>query len=105
MSAKSPALSQRTREGQGILFVVQLGVSQEDNRFLVIERNDGRGVSFPGGLDWPWETAEETLVREIREEAGLTVTNSLLMFRYATPVGIPVGLAVCEVEADGQLRG
>jgi 8-oxo-dGTP pyrophosphatase MutT (NUDIX family) len=82
-----------------------VGVIQEGDKFLVIERNDGRGVSFPGGLGWPWETAEQTMAREILEETGLTVRSFLLVLRYDTSVGIPVDLAVFEVKADGQLRG
>jgi 8-oxo-dGTP pyrophosphatase MutT (NUDIX family) len=58
-----------------------VGVIQEGDKFLVIERNDGRGVCFPGGLGWPWETAEQTVGREILEETGMTVRNSLLAFR------------------------
>lgn len=80
-------------------------VIRNNGTFLVIERSDDRGLSFPGGFALPWETAEEAMVREVKEETGLTVTKSLLMMHYNSSVEIPVYLTVFEVEASGQLRG
>jgi 8-oxo-dGTP pyrophosphatase MutT (NUDIX family) len=73
--------------------------------FLVIERSDGRGLSFPGGIAMPWEGTEQAMVREFAEETGLKVTASQLKFSYFSGEDVPVNLAVFEVEADGQLRG
>ena len=87
----------------GTLRVV-LGVIRNQDSFLVIERNDGRGVSFPGGIALPWESAEKTAQREIWEETGLRVTKSVLKLRYFSSVEIPVDVSVFEIEADGQLR-
>lgn len=70
----------------------------------MIERNDGRGVCFPGGIALPWEDIEKTAHREILEETGLRVTKSTLKLRYSSSVEIPVDVSVFEVEADGQLR-
>ncbi|HXM22684.1 MAG TPA: NUDIX domain-containing protein [Terriglobales bacterium] len=81
-----------------------LGVIKKNDAFLVIERNDGRGVSFPGGLAFPWETAEQAAVREIEEETGLKVTKSILKSRYYSSAELPVQVTVFETEADGQLR-
>lgn len=83
---------------------VALGVVRDQNRFLAIERSDGRGVSFPGGLAMPWEDIEKAAEREILEETGLRVTRSVLKLHYFDSREIPVDLSVFEVEADGELR-
>jgi 8-oxo-dGTP pyrophosphatase MutT (NUDIX family) len=82
-----------------------LGIIKKNGAFLMIDRNDGRGVSFPGGLAFPWETAEQAVVREIEEETGLKVTKSVLKSRYYSSAELPVQVTVFETEADGQLRG
>lgn len=82
-----------------------MGILRRDDRYLVIERNDGRGLSFPGGLTLPWEGAEQSLVREILEETGLHVTQSVLKFRYYCSADIPANVTVFDVEAAGQLHG
>jgi|SRR5271166_273176 len=73
---------------------------------LVIERSDGRGLSFPGGLTMPWETAEQAMVREVLEETGLRIENSRLLCEYQTAAGasdIPCILTVFEADAAGEL--
>jgi 8-oxo-dGTP pyrophosphatase MutT (NUDIX family) len=81
-----------------------VAVIQNNETFLVIERSDDRGVSFPGGLALPWETAEQALARELKEETGLTLARSRLILRYDSSIEIPVNLTVFEVEASGELR-
>lgn len=71
---------------------------------LVIDRSDGRGVSFPGGLAMPWETAEQAMKREVSEETGLRVKHSTQLFEYRNSAEIPAVIAVFAVEADGDLR-
>jgi 8-oxo-dGTP pyrophosphatase MutT (NUDIX family) len=83
---------------------VALGVVRNQDRFLAIERSDGRGVSFPGGLAMPWEDIEKAAAREILEETGLRVTKSVLKLHYFDSREIPVDLSVFEVEAEGELR-
>jgi 8-oxo-dGTP pyrophosphatase MutT (NUDIX family) len=83
---------------------VALGVIRDQDSFLMIERNDGRGVSFPGGIAMPWESTEQTAQREILEETGLRVTKSVLKLHYFSSREIPVDVSVFEVETDGQLR-
>ena len=40
-----------------------VAVIRDSQTFLVIERSDKRGVSFPGGLALPWESAEQAMAR------------------------------------------
>lgn len=68
---------------------------------LVIDRSDGRGLSFPGGLAMPWETAENAMKREVSEETGLRVKHSVQLFEYSSSADIPVVITVFAVEADG----
>jgi len=81
-----------------------VGVLCREGRYLVIHRNDGRGLSFPGGLQRPWETAEQALIREVREETGLEVTKCSLKLCYYSSTDIPVNVTVFEMEVSGQLR-
>jgi 8-oxo-dGTP pyrophosphatase MutT (NUDIX family) len=81
-----------------------IGILQQDDRFLVIHRNDGRGVSLPGGISGWKETAEETLRREIREETGLRVTQKKLKLKYYSDADVPCSISVFEVQASGDLQ-
>jgi 8-oxo-dGTP pyrophosphatase MutT (NUDIX family) len=83
---------------------VAIGVIRKNDEFLVIERSDGRGLSFPGGIAMLWESTERAVAREILEETGLNVTRSQLKFCYFSGEEVPVNLAVFEVDAEGQLR-
>jgi 8-oxo-dGTP pyrophosphatase MutT (NUDIX family) len=83
---------------------VSVGVFRSPDGFLVIERSDGRGLSFPGGIAMPWEGTDQAMVREFSEETGLQVTTSRLKDSYFSNEDVPVNLAVFEVEAEGQLR-
>ena len=82
-----------------------IGVIRNADLVLVIRRNDGRGLSFPGGLALPWEPDEKTMIREIKEETGLICEHFEFAFRYESRLDIPARIAVFEVEATGQLRG
>ena len=82
-----------------------VGVIRKGQLVLVIDRSDGRGVSFPGGLAMPWETAEQAMKREVSEETGLRVEHSTQLFEYRSSADVPVALAVFAVEAAGELKG
>lgn len=60
-----------------------------DDRFLVIRRSDkviAPGmICFPGGGIERGESEEETLVREIREELGVTISPVRRVWRSVTP--------------------
>ena len=82
-----------------------IGIIRDGDRVLVIQRNDGRGLSFPGGLAHPWETDGQALVREVQEETGLRAKSFEFAFRYDSSGEIPTRIAVFETRAEGELRG
>jgi 8-oxo-dGTP pyrophosphatase MutT (NUDIX family) len=81
-----------------------VGVIRKGPLVLVIDRSDSRGLSFPGGLAMPWETAEQAMRREVSEETGLQVKCSTALFEYRNSAEVPVILAVFAAEAEGQLK-
>jgi 8-oxo-dGTP diphosphatase len=82
-----------------------VAILKQGELYLLIERNDGRGYSFPGGLAMPWETAEQTMRREVLEETGLEISTARLLFEYRTSREVPCALSVFEAEASGKLAG
>lgn len=81
-----------------------LAVIREADQILVIERSDGRGLSFPGGLVFPWETDEQGLAREVSEETGLRVKECEPLFSYWADDEIPCTIKVFAVKAEGKLN-
>ncbi len=83
-----------------------VAVIREGEMVLVIERSDGRGLSFPGGLTWPWESPEEAMEREVEEETGQRIEKSRLFCEYevaAETSDIPCVLSVYLAETKGEL--
>ncbi len=72
--------------------------------FLVIQRNDGRGFSLPGGISGRNEAEIDTLHREVLEETGLRVTGEELRMRFHSTAEVPCHVSVFEVEASGELK-
>lgn len=88
---------------------VVAGILWQDGRFLAVRRPEGKPLAgyweFPGGKVEPGESLEEALVRELREELGLTplrlapwrekthayghMTVRLHFFQVAEHVGAP----------------
>jgi 8-oxo-dGTP pyrophosphatase MutT (NUDIX family) len=81
-----------------------LAIIRREDSILVILRNDGRGLSLPGGLASWQETELETLHREVREETGLNVSGEALQLRYYSAADVPCNTSVFEVQATGELR-
>jgi 8-oxo-dGTP pyrophosphatase MutT (NUDIX family) len=78
-------------------------IIRNGNLTLVIERSDGRGLSFPGGLVLPWEKAEEAMIRELLEETGLQIEKASFLFEYPSSADIPCLLTVFEGAATGEI--
>ena len=81
-----------------------VAVIREDNLFLVIERSDGMGFSFPGGLAHRGESDEQALTRELLEETGLRASAISFLMRYTTDWPYPARTAVFAVRTEGELR-
>jgi len=81
-----------------------VGILRKGPLVLVIDRSDGRGLSFPGGLAMPWEAAEQAVKREFTEETGLQIQRCAPLFAYRSSAEVPVELSVYVVEAAGELK-
>jgi 8-oxo-dGTP pyrophosphatase MutT (NUDIX family) len=75
-----------------------LAVIHHDGKFLVIQRNDGRGVSLPGGISNWREAEEQTFDREVLEETGMTVSEKKLILRFYSEVEFPCNISLFEVQ-------
>jgi len=65
-----------------ILFVAACALVDSDGRVLLAQRPEGKQLAglweFPGGKVEPGETPEETLIRELQEEIGITTKVACL---------------------------
>jgi 8-oxo-dGTP pyrophosphatase MutT (NUDIX family) len=80
-----------------------VAVIKNGDKVLVIQRSDDRGFSFPGGIAYPWETAEKAMRREVFEETGLSIDKARFLFEYLTSAEVLCRLSVFEAEASGDL--
>lgn|SRR5487761_289394 len=80
------------------------GIILQGEALWMVERSDGRGRCFPGGVAHFRESEESTLRREIEEETGLRVSACRLLWRYHNRIYIPSQVAVYQVEAAGKPR-
>lgn len=74
---------------QPILLVAAVALVDVDNRVLIAKRPEGRSMAglweFPGGKVNSGETPEVALVRELREELGISVCLTCLApFTFAS---------------------
>ena len=72
-----------------MLFVVACALVDADNRVLLAQRPEGKSMAglweFPGGKVFAGETPENALIRELREELAIDVTESCLApFTFAS---------------------
>ncbi len=81
-----------------------IAIIRHNQEFLVIDRNDGRGFSLPGGIAGWKESEEEALRREVLEETGLRVTVQKLCSQYHSSDDVPCNISVYEVQAEGELK-
>jgi 8-oxo-dGTP pyrophosphatase MutT (NUDIX family) len=82
-----------------------VAVIRRGDQFLAIDRADGLGLSFPGGLAHVWEKDEATMRREVQEETGLTVREQALVLCYDHDWPYPHRTSVFDVRASGDARG
>ncbi len=65
-----------------LLLVAACALVDTDNRVLIAQRPEGKAMAglweFPGGKIEQGETPEQTIVRELQEELGVTVTEPCL---------------------------
>jgi 8-oxo-dGTP pyrophosphatase MutT (NUDIX family) len=81
-----------------------IAIIHREGKFLVILRNDGRGVSLPGGI-CNWREAEEAAVRrEVREETGLELISAVLQMSYHSRADVPCEISVFEATVRGEVK-
>ena len=81
-----------------------VAVIRREGGYLVIRRNDGLGLGFPGGIARRKEPPEQAVRREVREETGLSVERAELLFDFRLDKPFPVHTFVFEVNTKGELR-
>src|SRR5690348_6348872 len=84
---------------QGVMVVIE-----SPPRFLVIDRNDGLGFGFPGGMVSRGESPVDALRREVLEETGLTLRSCEELFRCDSDFRFPTNSIVYSGQADGSLK-
>ncbi len=72
-----------------LVLVVACALIDADNRILLAQRPPGKALAglweFPGGKMEPGERPEDTLIRELDEELGITVKEACLApFAFAS---------------------
>lgn len=81
-----------------------VAIIRRDFGFVVIERNDGYGLGFPGGIAGFHEPPEMTVRREVREETGLRLLTAEYKFHFTHPRPFPTETHVFEATAEGEIR-
>jgi 8-oxo-dGTP diphosphatase len=76
-------------EDKPVVLVAAVALIDADGRVLIAQRPQGKTLAglweFPGGKVAPGETPETALIRELKEELGIDVTESCLApFSFAS---------------------
>ena len=85
----APDPSSAALPGKPLLLVAACALIDVDNRVLLARRPEGKKMAglweFPGGKLNPGETPEHALIRELKEELGIDVTQACLAaFAFAS---------------------
>jgi 8-oxo-dGTP pyrophosphatase MutT (NUDIX family) len=82
-----------------------IAIVRQGELFLAIERNDGLGLSLPGGLAHYREPEELVMSRELFEETGLRVKAKSLLISYESNHPYRAAVTAFAVETEGEIRG
>src|ERR1051325_3023689 len=79
---KPPSCQKRCMSELKLTLVVACALVDADRRVLIAQRPEGKTLAglweFPGGKVEPGERPETTLIRELHEEIGITVSEACL---------------------------
>lgn len=77
-------------------------LTDDEGRILVQDRTDPSwpGICFPGGHVEPGESFVESVIREVREETGLTILDPILCGIKQFP--LQGGRTLCPAAVSGQ---
>lgn len=81
-----------------------IAIVESGGKYLVIQRNDGLGICFPGGMAKRGEPPLDTVLREFREETGLLLREPEELFQFDCDQRIPATTVVFRGKAEGELR-
>lgn len=81
-----------------------IAIIRRENGFVIIDRSDGYGLAFPGGVSRRGEEPSQTVQREIREETGLVALSAKLLFSFKDDALYPAETFVFEAEVSGEMR-
>jgi ADP-ribose pyrophosphatase YjhB (NUDIX family) len=84
-------------KANSIVVAVTAFIQDDKGRLLMIRRTDNDLYAIPGGAQEIGETISQTVVREVREETGITVDVTGLIGVYSDPAHL---IAF----ADGEVR-
>ena len=76
-------------------FVSSVVVIKKGEKILLIDRNDGLGLSLPGGFVGLHEKTEEAAKREVKEETGLNVEINNIITILS---GVRKGTKICSAD-------
>jgi len=84
-------MKDQSRTARKLVLVVACALVDADGRVLIAQRPEGKSMAglweFPGGKVEPGETPEQALIRELREELAIDVTEACLApFTFASHI-------------------